>query len=105
MIVSGTLAIDRATHAAATARFTDRLADLDERRRSAELAVDALLQSWRGDAASHFSSRWHDWDSSAQEVIDQLSALLGAVDLAREELEDVDARSVDVPRQIRGRLG
>ncbi|GAA1934544.1 WXG100 family type VII secretion target [Nocardioides hwasunensis] len=104
MIVSGTLALDRAVQAAAAAEFAVRLSELDERRRDAEQAIDALLVSWRGNAASHFAARAHEWDSAAMEVIDSLSALLGAVDIARRELEDADEHAVAVPRQVRSRL-
>jgi uncharacterized protein YukE len=96
MILSGHLHHDRHSRTAA-ARLADRLADIDAQRRVAERSVDALLASWQGGAALHQQSGWQDWDLAANDVIDSLSALIGALDLAREELADVRAQ-VSVPR-------
>ena len=104
MIISGSVAIDRAAHAAASSDLAARLAGLDERRRAAELAVDVLLSSWRGDAGSHFASRWQEWDAGARDVIDALSALLGAIDLARADIDDADAASGLAADRLLGRL-
>jgi uncharacterized protein YukE len=95
MILSGHLHHDRHSRTAA-ARLADRLADIDAQRRVAERSVDALLASWQGGAALHQQSGWQDWDLAANDVIDSLSALIGALDLAREELADVRAQ-VSVP--------
>ena len=95
MILSGHLHHDRHSRTAA-ARLADRLADIDAQRRVAERSVDALLASWQGGAALHQQSGWQDWDVAANDVIDSLSALIGALDLAREELADVRAQ-VSVP--------
>jgi WXG100 family type VII secretion target len=104
MIISGSVALDRAAHAAASTDLAARLAALDERRRAAELAIDALLSSWRGDAASHFASRWQEWDAGARDVVDALSALLGAVDLARDDLDRADASGAEAADRLHGRL-
>ncbi len=82
-----------------------RLAELDQRRRAAAATVDALLASWRGDAATHFASRWQEWDGAATDVVDALSALLGAIDLARRDLEASDTGSAARGDQLAGRLG
>jgi uncharacterized protein YukE len=92
MILSGHLHHDRHSRTAA-ARLTDRLADIDARRRVAERSVDALLASWQGGAALHQQSGWQDWDLAANDVIDSLSALIGTLDLAREELTDARAQA------------
>lgn len=105
MILSGNLSLDRAAHAAASSSMSVRLAELDQRRRAAATTVDALLASWRGDAATHFSSRWHEWDGAATDVVDALSALLSAIDLARRDLEASDAGSAGRGDQLVGRLG
>lgn len=105
MILSGNLSLDRAAHAAASSSMSARLAELDQRRRAAATTVDALLASWRGDAATHFSSRWQEWDGAATDVVDALSALLSAIDLARRDLEASDARSAGRGDQLAGRLG
>ena len=80
------------------------MADLDERRRAAELAVDVLLSSWRGDAGSHFASQCQEWDAGARDVIDALSALLGAIDLARSEIDDADTSGARRADRLSGRL-
>lgn len=105
MILSGNPCLDRAAHAAASSSMSARLAELDQRRRTAASTVDALLSSWRGDAATHFSSRWQEWDDAATDVVDALSALLGAIDLARRDLEASDAGSAARGDQLAGRLG
>ena len=104
MIISGTVALDRSAHAAASLDFAARLGGLDERRRAAELAVDALLSSWRGEAASHFAARWQEWDAGARDVIDALSALLGTIELARDELDGADASGAARADRLHGRL-
>jgi WXG100 family type VII secretion target len=104
MIISGSVALDRAAHAAASSDLAARLAGLDERRRAAELAVDLLLSSWRGDAASHFAARWQEWDAGARDVIDALSALLGAIDLARADIDEADSTSAQAADRLLGRL-
>ena len=104
MIISGTVAVDRAAHEAAASDLAARLAGLDERRRAAELAVDLLLSSWRGDAATHFAERWQEWDTGARDVIDALSALLGAIDLARAEIGEADTASAQTADRPLGRL-
>lgn len=105
MIVSGKLALDRNAHATASTSLSSRLQDIEARRRTAESTVGSLLASWRGDASAHFTTRWQEWDDAANEVIDSLSALLAALDLARDELVDVDESIVVVPRQLDRRLG
>jgi len=106
MILSGHPHRDRRDRHGRTAadRLSDRLADIDARRRVAERSIDALLASWQGGAALHQQSGWHDWDLAAHDVIDSLSALIGALDLAREELTDARAQ-VAVPHQADRRAG
>lgn len=105
MIISGDLDLDRAAHEAASATLSARLAELDERRHAAEGCVDALLSSWRGEAAGHFASRWQEWDGAARDVVDALSALLGAVDLARCDLLATDTGLAAGTAELAGRLG
>lgn len=105
MIISGDIDLDRAAHVAATASLSARLTELDERRRAAEACVDALLAAWRGEAATHFASLWQEWDGAATDVIDALSALLGAVDLTRRDLLDTDATTAGRSAELSGRLG
>lgn len=104
MIISGSVALDRAAHAAASSDLAARLAGLDERRRAAELTIDVLLSSWRGEAASHFASRWQEWDAGARDVVDALSALLGAIDLARDDIDRADDSGAETAERLLGRL-
>lgn len=63
-----------------------RLADLDARRRTAEHAVDTLLETWRESPIAQQRTGWQEMDDAARDVIDALSALLGELDLARDEV-------------------
>lgn len=105
MTVSEDLDLDPAAHRAASSALSARLVELDERRRAAEACVDVLLASWRGDAATHFATHWQEWDGAATGVIDALSALLGSVDLARQDLLDTDATASGRAADLSGRLG
>lgn len=105
MIVSGNLSLDPAAHAASSARLSARLSDVDDRRRAAERTVSALLESWRGQAATRFQAGWQEWDSSASDVIDALSALLAAIDLARHDLVGADDHGAGRATDLSGRLG
>ncbi len=105
MILSGTITLDPATHAASTATVRLRLARLDERRRSAGLAVDRALATWRGDAAEVFRARWEAWDRGAVAVVEQLSCAAQQLDLVRADLAAADDGSAEVAGRIVGRLG
>ena len=104
MIISGTLHLDPAEHAAATASLGDRLADLDARRRAAESVVDRLLASWHGDAAAAFRDHWETWRRTASEVVDQLDATVDALTPARAEVVTADDRSGVTGDGLRARL-
>ncbi len=100
MILSGRLGInDRADRVAASSRLAAHLADIDARRRAAELTVDALVQSWRGGAAVQQESGWQEVDDAARDAIDALSSLLGAIDLAREVVAREEVAREDVARE------
>ncbi|GAA5109002.1 hypothetical protein GCM10023339_08630 [Alloalcanivorax gelatiniphagus] len=105
MILSGYLSHDRADRAATSARLSSRIAEIEARRRAAERSVGQLADAWRGDAGRHEESGWQEWDDAARHAIDALSALLGTLDLAREEAaQAAEARTtVTVPHQTRRR--
>jgi WXG100 family type VII secretion target len=105
MIISGHLALDPAAHQAASSTLAARLAELDQHRRTASACVDALLSSWRGDAATHFASRWQEWDGAACDVVDALSALLGAIDITGRDLLATDSTAEVHSAELAGRLG
>lgn len=105
MIPSGTLAIDPAAHAASSAAVRLRLEHLEERRRCAELSVDHVLATWRGDAAERFRNRWEEWNRGALAVIDQLSGAVEQLDQVRRDLSSADDRSGELAGRIAGRLG
>lgn len=98
MIISGHMQHDRARRAVVSSSRAARVADVDARRRAAEASIDALVVAWQGGAARHQGSGWQEWDLAAHDAIDALGALLGAIDLARCEIADLDRRPT-VPRQ------
>ena len=90
MILSGTLHLDPAAHAAATTSLADRLADLDARRRAAEATVTGLLATWRGDAAAAFRVEWESWSEAAASVSEVLGADIAALDRSRADVVSAD---------------
>jgi uncharacterized protein YukE len=99
MIISGQLQHDRSGRAVVSSFAAARIAEVDARRRAAEACIDALVAAWQGGAARHQGSGWQEWDSAARDAIDALSALLGALDLARLEGTELEHRPT-VPRQV-----
>lgn len=105
MILSGTITLDPAAHAASTAAVRLRLERLAERRRSAACSVEQVLATWRGEAAELFRTRWQEWDRGALAVIDQLSLAVDALDRARADVTGADATSAEDVGRLTGRLG
>lgn len=105
MIISGTISLDTAAHAATTAAVRQRLEHLDERRRAAEQSVERVLATWHGDAAEAFRGRWDAWNLGALGVIDQLAAAADALDLVRHDLTGADQQSAHSGGRLAGRLG
>lgn len=105
MIISGTIALDPAAHAATTAAVRLRLEHLEERRRAAEQSVERVLATWRGDAAELFRTRWEEWDRGALAVIEQLSVAADGLDHVRRELTGADGASEQCAGRLAGRLG
>lgn len=105
MIISGTLQLDPQAHAAATASLGDRLADLDARRRAAETAVQALLATWRGDAAAAFREQWEVWGRAATDVVDELGSAVAALTPTASDLVGADELGGAASDHLRGRLG
>jgi WXG100 family type VII secretion target len=105
MIISGTIELDPAAHAATTAALRSRLEHLEERRRSAELSIDHVLATWRGDAADTFRSRWEEWNGGARAVIDQLASATEALEEVRRDVTGVDQGCARSSVRLAGRLG
>lgn len=105
MILSGTIALDPAAHAATTAAVRLRLEHLEERRRRAEQSVERVLATWRGDAAELFRTRWEEWNRGALAVIDQLSVAADGLDHVRRDLTSADDASEQSTGRLAGRLG
>ena len=97
MIISGHLQHDRSGRSVVSSFAAARIAELDTRRRAAEASIDALVVAWQGGTARHQGSGWHEWDSAARDAIEALTALLGALDIARDELGE---HGPTVPRQV-----
>ena len=105
MIISGTLLLDPVAHAAATASLGDRLSDLDARRRAAESAVESLLATWHGGAASAFRDQWEAWSMAASGVVERLAAAVDALPAAASDVVEADDRRGIAGDHLRGRLG
>lgn len=105
MIISGTIALDPAAHAASTAAVRLRLEQLEERRRAAEQSVERVLTTWRGEAAELFRARWEEWNRGALAVIDQLSVAADGLDHVRRSLTTTDAGIEQSTGRLAGRLG
>ncbi len=99
MIISGHVQHDRSGRAVVSSFAAARVAEVDTGRRAAEASIDALVAAWQGGAARHEGSGWQEWDSAARDAIDALAALLGSLDLARQELTELEHRPT-VPRQV-----
>lgn len=99
MIISGHLQHDRSGRAVVSSFTAARVAEVDARRRAAQASIDDLVVAWQGGTARHQRSGWEEWDDAARDAIDALAALLGAIDLARQEIGDLE-RGPTVPRQV-----
>lgn len=105
MVISGTIKLDPASHAARTAALRWRLEQLEERRCSAERSVELVLATWRGDAAYSFRTRWTEWNRGALAVIYQLTVAVQALDEVRRDLTCVDEGRAESSGRLTGRLG
>ncbi len=104
MILSGTVTLDPAAHAASTAVLRERLEDLDVRRRRADRSIETVLATWRGSAADAFRVRWEEWSTATAGVVSELSEAAQALDLARGDLAGADALAVGSSDLLAGRL-
>lgn len=104
MILSGTVTLDPAAHAASTAALRERLEDLDVRRRRADLSIEGVLASWRGSAADAFRSRWEEWSAATAGVVEDLAVVAQALDLARGDLTSADDVRGVASDRLAGRL-
>jgi WXG100 family type VII secretion target len=104
MILSGTITLDPAAHAATTVALRERLEDLDVRRRRADRSIEGVLATWRGSAADAFRSRWEEWSAATAGVVAELAVATQALDLARGDLGAADDRAGDTSDQLEGRL-
>lgn len=105
MILSGALQIDPTEHAVAAASLSERLADLDRRRRAAEATVESLLATWHGEASTAFRTQWEAWSGAASSVVDELASGVTALGAARTDLVGADERTGTGAARLEGRLG
>lgn len=105
MILSGTLHLDPAAHAAASAVLAARLDDLDARRRAAEATVEGLLRSWHGEAAAAFRADWEVWSAAAAAVVSDLGSTVAELPRARADVDAADAAAGSSATDLSGRLG
>lgn len=99
MIISGHLHHDRSSRAGVSSSTAARIAEVDARRRAAAASIDTLVVAWQGGTARHQGSGWQEWDRASRDAIDALSALLAELDLARQEIADLEHPPA-VPRQL-----
>jgi WXG100 family type VII secretion target len=104
MILSGTITLDPAAHAATTAALRDRLEDLDVRRRRADQSIEGVLATWRGSAADVFRAKWEEWSAATAGVVEELAAAVQALDLARADVTSADTLGEGVADRLAGRL-
>ena len=104
MILSGTVTLDPAAHAATTAALRERLEDLDLRRRRADRSIENVLATWRGSAADAFRAQWEEWSAATADVVMQLAVATQALDLARRDLAAADDGAGASSDGIAGRL-
>jgi WXG100 family type VII secretion target len=102
MILSGTVTLDPAAHAASTDELRARLEDLDARRRRADRSIEGVLASWRGGAADAFRETWQEWSRVTATLVDDLAAASQALDLARADLVRADASSASSSHRLDG---
>ncbi|RYC10465.1 WXG100 family type VII secretion target [Nocardioides zhouii] len=104
MILSGTITLDPAAHAATTAALRERLEDLDVRRRRADRSIEGVLATWRGSAADAFRARWEEWSAATAGVVEELAVATQALDLARAGLAAADDGAGGSSERLEGRL-
>jgi WXG100 family type VII secretion target len=106
MLNSGSIVqLDSARFSTSSQALGDRVADLAARRAEIGDAVEALLNGWRGEAATTFRTHWEDWRDGADEVIDGLRRNVASLSLAQADLDRSDDSSVRESTRLQGRLG
>lgn len=78
--------------------------DLRAHRDEIGCAVDGLLATWHGDAATAFAGLWEEWRAGADEVIGGLSASAAALRHARDQVVAADGDRADAHARLQGRL-
>ena len=104
MILSGTITLDPAAHAATTAALRERLEDLDDRHRRADRSIEGVLATWRGSAADAFRARWVEWSAATAGVVEELAVATQALDLARGGLAAADSEAGSSSERLEDRL-
>ena len=103
MILSGSVTLHPADHAASTSELRERLEDLDARRRRADRSIETVLATWRGSAADAFRETWEEWSRATSCLVDDLASAAQALDLARADLGRADASSAGSAHRLEGR--
>jgi uncharacterized protein YukE len=105
MIISGILQLDPVAHAAATASLTDRLSDLEARRRHVTSVMEGVLAGWRGEAASAFRDQFEVWSRASAGVVGDLGAAVDALPAVAADVVAADDRRAVAGDHLSGRLG
>lgn len=105
MSFSGSIDLDPTRISASSDAIEARAADMASRRAVVEESVEALLATWRGEAALRFGELWAEWRDSADAVIDGLGGSVDSLRGARDLLCRADSGVGATHDRLRGRLG
>lgn len=72
------------------AEMSQASTDATDRFESMRGRLNSLTDSFRGQAATAFDSRYEEWDQGARQVVDALQSLSEWLNQAAETLENVD---------------
>lgn len=97
--------LDHAVMTTSAGSLESRAAEMAARRAQVEGSVDSLLAHWRGDAATRFATLWEEWRSSADAVLDGLSADVAGMRHAHDLMTCADQSTGEAHTRLRGRLG
>ena len=97
--------LDHAVMSSSAGSLESRASEMSSRRAQIEASVEALLAHWRGEAATRFADLWEEWSSSAELVLDGLSADISGIRQSHDLISCADESTGDEHTRLQGRLG